>query len=458
MRGLHRLFDYIVRIAGNRHYRGENPAIGAAYSPLRWSLLAMLALTFITVVFGAIIPIKSAAVTKGTIVVSSHKKTVQHLEGGIIRTILVADGDTVKHGQPLIELNDTTPQSNRNIARKELAMARITEARLTALKAESNTIAINDALAKQAAEHPDIGQALISQKDTFTTQRDAQRSKLATLQQRIEEAYEEIKGDKAQVTSANRQLELIAEEIAPMKRLVGKGYASRPQLLALQRHQQELEGNKGQQLASIAKIQQSITETQLQIDTVRSEYAKQISDEMSELQAKIADYEERLRATSDVMSRTVITSPYDGIVTGMKHHTVGAVITPGEALMDIVPQDEPMIIEAHVSPSDIDVVTDGLPCRISFSAYKTRSMPRLTGKISYVAADISTSAEQGQPAASFYKAKVEVDSHELARLTTAVKLYPGMPVDVFIETGSRSFLGYMLAPISSSMERAFKED
>lgn len=448
--------DFVVTTTTSREYKGENEAVRAIYGPLRVSMIAMLALFVVIFVIGSLAPIKSAALARGTIVVLSNNKTVQHLEGGIIREILVSEGDLVKKGQPLIELNDISPKAARNIARIELFMARITEARLMALKQEKPEMEIDAEILEEAVKNKDLQKTIETQQGLFLTQRDMQEGKMATLKQRIEEFNEEIAGFEAQVKSAEAQLGLIQEEIVPMERLVAKRYAAKPQLLALHRHKEELEGNRGQYMANIAKTKQSIGEAELQLTTLRHEFASQIADELGDAQAKISDNDERLASASDVVQRTTITSPYEGIVTGMKHHTVGAVISPGEVLMDIIPQNEALVIEAQVQPSDIDVVTTGLHTRIVFSAYKTRSMPRLTGEVTRVSADVMTTQDV-QPS-QFYKARVEVSSDELSRLKSRIHLYPGMPVEVFIETGSRSFLGYLFSPITASFERAFKED
>lgn len=448
--------DFIGNVTCNREYKGDNEAIGVIYSPLRISMIAMLILFFAIFVIGSLAPIKSAAMAKGTIVVLSNNKSVQHLEGGIIRNILVSEGELVKKGQPLIELNDITPKATRNIAQIELYIARITEARLRALKQEAATMDIEAEILESAVENKDLQKTIETQKDLFLTQRNMQEGKMATLKQRIEEFNEEITGFEAQVRSAEAQLVLIMEEIEPMERLVAKRYATKPQLLALHRKREELEGNKGQYMANIAKIKQSIGEAELQLSTLRHEFASQIADEMGDAQAKISDNEERVTSASDIVERTTIESPYEGVVTGMKYHTVGAVISPGEVLMDIIPQNDRLVIEAQVQPSDIDVVKTGLHTRIVFSAYTTRSMPRLTGKVTRVSADVLATKDI-QPV-SYYNARVEVSSEELARLKSRIQLYPGMPVEVFIETGSRSFMGYLFAPITGSLERAFKED
>lgn len=449
--------DHVVATVSHKEYSGENGAMRAIYSPMRVSMVVMLTLFFTIFVLGSFVPIKSAALATGKVVVLSNNKIVQHLEGGIISKILVSEGDVVEEGQPIMELNSVSSQAARNIARIELYMARITEARLLALKREHNVMEIPDEIVEETTRNYDLQKTIENQTNLFVTQRNMQRGKLATLQQKVAEYDEEIKGFQAQVDSVNGQLELIEEEIIPLVGLMEKGHVTKPRVLALKREEKELEGNRGQYMASIARTRQSIREAELQLTTLRHEFASEMAGEFSAAQTTISDNEERLASADDVVRRTVITAPYEGIVANLRYHTIGGVINPGERIMDIIPQNEQLVVQAQVKPSDIDVVKNGLETGVVFSAYKTRNMPRLQGKVTRVSADVA-SQDEGQQAEAFYKARVEVDSQELAKLSAAVMLYPGMPVEVFIETGSRSFLGYLFAPITASLDKAFKED
>lgn len=453
--------DYTADMVAHRQYQGSNPAVAAAYPTLRATMIIMLALFFLLFVLGSTVPIESAAVAKGTIVVMSNKKTVQHLEGGVIKSILVKDGDLVKEGQPLIELNNVATKANQSIVQTDLYASRVAEARLLALKDRQESMQIAPEILNDAQADSELAKTIATQQDLFVTQKESHEGKVKTLRQHNEQANEEIVGLEAQVKSADGQLALINKEEVPVQKLVDKGYAAMPQLLALQRQRAEVQGNRGQYLASIAKAKQSITETELQIANADNDFATQIADELRDVQGKISDFEEKLRATSDVVERSVITAPYEGVVTGLKYHTIGGVITPGTPIMDIVPQTDSLVVEAQVQPTDIDMLEVGQETRIMLSAYKSRSMPRLTGRVVNISADAFSAAPQqaGQAgAASYYNVRVVVDADQLGKLSTKVKLAPGMPVEVFIRTGSRSFLSYMMAPINSSLSRAFKEE
>lgn len=450
------LIRSITKILGNRTYTGSNPAIAAVYDAYRRSIQIMLAITFILVVFGMIVPVDSSTVAKARVVVLSNRKTVQHLEGGIVRKLLVKDGDVVTVGQPLMELSDVAPKASRSILQADLLEAQMTEARLVALRNNKPEITFGQELDEKIAHDDKVAKMAKEQTTLFTTQRDTYHGKLKALVLRADQAREEIIGLKAQAQSASSQLEIIEDEIETMEKLIAQGLSTKPRLLELKRDKQRLNGDKGQFVSTIAKTQQGISEIDVEVLNLKNDFSTQNSNELRDIQSKIADISEKLRAASDVVLRTVVTSPSEGIVNGLKFHTEGGVIAPGTPIMDIVPQHEELVIDAKINPMDIDVVTAGLEAKVVFSSYKVRSLPRLTGKVTQVSAD-SFTEQQGLQENSYYTAQIQVDSNQLKILAPQIKLYPGMPVEVYIRTGSRSFLGYLFAPITDSLHKAFIE-
>lgn len=449
--------DSFVKLVSNKEYKGENPAIASVYAPLRSCMIVISAITIITIIFGMMVPVESAAIAKGSVVVISKRKTVQHLEGGIVKDILVEEGQLVKKDQPLLEISDVAPKANREIVQGELWEMRASETRTQALQENAGSMEFTDELKAASEKNPDLLKTMKTQMDLFNTQREGQKGKLNSLRQRMEGMKDEITGLQAQKESSEGQLTLINEELKSVEELYKKGLATKPRLLELKRNAEELKGNIGQYIAQIAKARQGITETEMDIVNLENEFSSHLAEESRDIHSKISDYEEKLRAATDVMRRTVITSPSEGIVTGLKFHTVGGVVMAGAPIMDITPQSDKLVVEVHVQPTDIDVVEVGMESRIVFSAYKSRRMPLLKGKVTQVSAD-AFNEQQGIQNVSYYTARVEVDSKELATMDNKIKLYPGMPVDVFIHTGSRSFFAYMLAPITDSLQRAFKED
>lgn len=448
--------DQLMHVLSERKYTGSNPAIAAVYGPYRASVMMMLAILAVIIVFGALVPVESAAIAKAHVVVMSNRKTVQHLEGGIIHALLVKDGDIVKAGQPLLELSDVAPKANRAMLQNQLYAEQASEARLVALRDEKNTVLFSADAVAAAKTDPELAKMLNEQAGLFVSQRDAYRDKAKTLELRIQETRKEIDGLQAQVKSATGQIGYIDDEIKTVQEMVKKGLAPKPRLLSLQREGERLSGDKGQYLSNISKAEQSINETQVQLLNLKNEFNTQNVDQLKDTHAKVSDLQEKLRAASDVMRRTTITAPTEGIVTGLKYHTEGGVITPGAPILDIIPQTEALVLEVQVNPIDIDVVTPGLSSRVVFTAYKARALPQLNGKVTKVSADI-VNEQQGMQETSYYKAQVVVDPAQLKRVAPSIKLYPGMPAEVYIKTGSRSFLGYLFAPITDGMKKAFKE-
>lgn len=449
--------DKFATIVANKEYKGENPAIAAVYSQFRSCLIVISVITFITIVFGTLVPIESAAIARGSIVVVSKRKTVQHLEGGVIKAILVDDNQLVKKDQPLIEISDVAPKANREIIQSELWVLKASQERILALQNKAEEIKFPQEMLDAAENNVELKQSIKSQTELFNSQLKLQQGKVNTAKQHMKSAEEEIIGLEAKIESTESQLVLIKDEISSVESLLKKGYATKVHYHELLRTAAELKGNSAQFKAEIAKSKQGITENEMEIANLENDFANKTAEELHDVTSKIKDNEEKFSAAADVVRRTVITSPSEGIVTGLKFHTIGGVIGAGTPIMDITPQSDKLIVEAKVQPTDIDVVEVGLDARIVFTAYKSRRTPLISGKITQVSAD-TFSEQMGGQNISYYTARVEVDAQELAALNSKIKLYPGMPVDVFIRTGSHSFFSYMLSPITDSLQRAFKED
>lgn len=449
--------DQFITLVTHREYTGGNPAIARVYAPLRASVITILAIIFITLVFGLLVPIESAAIAHGRVVVVGQRKTIQHLEGGVIKSILIKDGDVVKKGQPLIEISDVTPRANRSIVQADLWNERVAEARLSSLRENKEEVHYPADIMAEAKTNVDLAKTIQVQSALFVTQREAQLGKLNTLKQRIAGYKEEIGGLQAQIQGAEGQMRFLKEEIVMMQTLLKQGLATKPRLLALQREMEALRGSRGQNIAQIAQIEQNIAEMDLQIINQENDFATQIAGELKETQSKINDFKERLSSAVDIMDRTVIVAPTEGVVTGLKMHTIGGIIHAGEPILDVVPQNAQLILEVRVQPGDIDVVKPDLNARVLLSAYKARRMPVLMGKVTQVSADAFTE-QQGAQLVSYYTAKVEVPQSEIHASGMPINLTPGMPADVYIRTGSRTFIGYLMAPITDSMEQAFREE
>jgi HlyD family secretion protein len=400
--------------------------------------------------WSAIAPLDSAAVAKGTIVVSSSKKTIQHLEGGIIREILVKEGDSVKAGQPLIRLSETAAKSRYETLISQYYASLALENRLIAERDNHSAVTFSQELLD--SKNPEAANAVTSQEGLFITRKDQVNGKIAVLNQRKAQFVDQIKGLEAQQLAAQGQLKLVKDEINIVDTLLKSGNANRPRLLALQRRQAELQGIRGQYLSEIAKARQSITEAEMEIINTRNDRLNDIMKELRETQVLVADLREKVKAATDVADRLIITAPTDGVVNGLIYHTIGGVIAPGTPIMDIIPQNDKLVIDAQVLPQNIDEVHTGLTARIRLTGFRSRTTPIVEGKVVTVSADKFT--DKANPNLSYYIARVEIDKipHGLKE-----KLYPGMPADVLIVTGTRTFLHYLLGPISDTLNNAFRE-
>ena len=394
----------------------------------------------------------SAAIASGTVAVESSRKTVQHLEGGIVADVAVRDGDNVAAGQLLVRLDDTRARATLDLFTAQYYDAIAREARLVAEQTDAKEI---DFPAVLTASDSDLRatKAVIGQRGIFDARRGLMESKQSVLRQRVALLKEEIIGLRAQENAATRSLRLIAEEAAGVKELVDKGLERRPRLLNLERQTAEIEGKRGETLASIARANQSIAEVDLQLLALRNDTLNEVANDLRDVQKKISDLQEQMRTAADILGRMEIRASKSGQVVDLKVHTTGGVIAPGEALMYIVPKDDLLIIEAQVRPDDIDSVYPGLEAQVRLTAYRQKVTPTFKGIVTRVSADLFTDQRTGM---KYYTAIVRIDEDSL-RTAPEVALAQGMPAEVMILTGARSALGYALAPIRDSFRRAFRE-
>lgn len=402
-------------------------------------------------VWAAVIPLAGGAIAPGIISPDGSRRTVQHLEGGIIRKLHVRDGDQVEEGQPLLVLESVQPQANHDLLLKQEQTYKITKARLDAELLNRDRIDFPKDL---LTADPDIQAVVATQQELFDVRRAAQEAKNRVLQQRIRQLREQIKGFVAQVTSVNRQIELIAEEAAGKRVLAQKGHLPKPELLRVLRMAAELEGRKGQYEAAISEATQQIGEAELQIVANDTERADEVATHLDQLQTELNAIEEKLVASRDVLNRTVIPAPVGGIIVDLKFKTEGGVIQPGAQILDIVPANEKLVIDAHVSPMDIDIVHQGLHAQVQLSAISARSAPRIDGVVVSVSADRLIDEADSKP---YYLARVEVDREEVRRVGSNVDLVPGMPADVLIVTGQRTMANYLLRPFLDAVWKTLRE-
>jgi HlyD family type I secretion membrane fusion protein len=371
-----------------------------------------------------------------------------------LEKILVKEGEKVITGQPLIYLNNTAAKAKQGLLSKQLFLARASEIRLESERDNQDTLVFSQQLL--SSNTSDETQKIVdSQQRLFKTKQSSLIRQKEILNQRISQLREQQHGFEAKKKATAWQLSSVGKELKTVAGLVKKGIATEARYNDLERQHSQLEGTMGELTAEIARIHESIAETKLQILNLKTDSLKDVMVELKETQQKVSDLQEQVFASSDVLERTVITAPLSGRVTGLQYHTIGGVVTPGAPIMDIVPDNDTLIVEARIRLQDIDIVREGLDAKVMLSAYKSRFVPRISGKVLQVSADSFKDERTGE---SYYLARVSINKKVLEKLSSKVDLYPGMPAEVFITTGERTLLQYLASPLINSFHRAFKEE
>lgn len=397
-------------------------------------------------------PIDSAVIATGVVAVDTNTKTVQHLEGGIVDKIYVREGQHVQAGDILIKLQSTLPTSTLNEVRAQYYEARAAQARLAAERDGHQEIALPNDL-KSRMEEPAVRDAVLGQKSIFESRRTLLQQRLSILDRTVSGLVIEISGLEGQIVSSQKKLSLIDEELVAAQSLLEKGLTNKPRVLALQREKAEIEGSIGSYRASIGVSRQRIEEAMLRSAELKAASTTEIVKGLEDATSTAYELSQKLAAAEDILRRTEIRSPIDGTVVGIKVHTLGGVVTAGQPLLDVVPTNEKLVIQASIDALDIDQVRPGLPANIGLWAINRRSRTAIEGYLHTVSADRFVDPKTGF---SFYQARVELNSDSPGLKT--VTLQPGMSADVAIRTGSRTPWEYFIAPISRSMSRALTKE
>jgi len=427
------------------------------YPPVGRTLLAGVAL----IVFGfggfatwaAMAPLSSAAIAPGIVVADTNRKTVQHLDGGVIAEILVRDGDQVEGGQVLMHLDDLETRSVVTLLEGQRRALAAQETRLMAEQDGVDELVFPLDLADLRGD-PEVAEILAGQERIFESRRASLQGRIVVTRQRIAQYDAQIGALQAQFKSGDGQLELIKEELVGVKELADKGLERKPRLLALKRQAVALEGQQGDYSNRMALAREGIAEAELEILGMQADQQSEIATELREVQTQLAEVKEKLAAAKIRHGRRDLVAPEAGTVLNMRYFAPGAVVAPGGQILDLVPRNDKLVVEARVRPNDIDVVHAGLPAQVIFSAFKMRNTPRIDGKVSRVSADALKDERTGE---TYYVARVVADADQLGKLSE-IHLQPGMPAETMIVTGERTMLQYMLQPIIDTFRRAFKEE
>ncbi len=396
--------------------------------------------------------ISGALIAPGSIVVESSVKKVQHPTGGVVGEVRAHDGDVVKAGDILVRLDDTVTKANLAIVTKNLDALLARGARLEAEQRGADKITFPPTLTNRA-DDPDVKAIMSSETKLFEVRVNGRTGQKAQLHERITQLNEEISGLAAQEKAKDQEIELVQKELGGVSDLYDKHLVQLSRLTTLQRDAARLSGERAQYVASRAQAKGKITETELQIIQVDKDMISDVSKDLRETNDKIGEFIERKVTAEDQLRRADIRAPQSGMVLQSTVHTVGGVITAGDAIMLIVPQADDLQVEAKVNPQDIDKLQLGQKTLLRLSAFNQRTTPELSGVVTRVSPDVTTDQRTGQ---SYYTIRVSMPPEEVARLGE-VKLIPGMPVEAFVQTGERTMLSYLIKPLSDQLMRAFRE-
>jgi HlyD family secretion protein len=396
--------------------------------------------------------ISGALIAPGSVVVESNVKKVQHPTGGVVGEVRARDGDLVKTGDVVVRLDDTVTKASLAIVVKTLDGLWARAARLEAEQRGLDKITFPPMLLERAGD-PDVKNVMASETKLFEVRVNGRVGQRAQLRERVTQLNEEIAGLTAQEKAKDQEIALVEKELVGVRELYDKHLVQLTRLTTLERDAARLNGERAQYIASRAQAKGKITETELQIIQVDKDMVSEVSKDLRETNDKIGEFVERKVTAEDQLRRVDIRAPQDGMVLQSTVHTVGGVITAGDAIMMIVPQADDLQVEAKVNPQDIDKLQIGQKTLLRLSAFNQRTTPELNGVVTRVSPDVTTEQRTGQ---SYYTIRVSMPPQEVARLGDA-KLIPGMPVEAFVQTGDRTLLSYLIKPLSDQLMRAFRE-
>ena len=398
--------------------------------------------------------IAGAVIGPGTVMVESNVKKVQHPTGGVVGQIFVQEGSVVEEGQIVIRLDDTVTRSTLGVVRSQLDELTAREARLLAEREEAESITFPKEFVAYAGTERGVAVAIAGEEKLFDSRKRGRTGQRAQLRERITQTDEEITGLVAQQKAKENEIKFISEELVGVSQLYKQNLVSIQRFMALQRDQARLEGERGQFIAAIARARAKNSETELQILQLDQDFRTEVLKDLREAQGKIAELKERVTAAEDQLKRVDIRAPQSGIVHQLSVHTVGGVIGNGETIMQIVPQADKLMVEAKIAPQDIDQVALGAKATVRIMAGNQRTMPDIASHVTLIGADLTK--EKEQPNQAYYVVRVDVPADQVSRLDH-LKLVPGMPAEVFIQTRERTALEYLLKPLQEQVARTFRE-
>ncbi|MBB4004418.1 HlyD family type I secretion periplasmic adaptor subunit [Aurantimonas endophytica] len=393
--------------------------------------------------------LSGAIIAQGKVTVKKQVKEIQHRDGGIVGAILVANGDVVKAGDVLIRLDETQTKAELGVIASQLSELIGRQARLRAERDGAETVRFDPAFETAAATKA-IAEG---ERRLFADNRATREAQRDQLQSQIEQFGEQVKGLQSQRQSNAVEREMIAEDLDRLAPLVARQLVEGTRTRTMERDLAKIDGLKGEIEANIAQVMGQISEARMKIIELDQQVRTDAQRELRDVDARIAELSERIVAAKDRLSRMDLRAPIDGFVNDLKIHTVNGVIAPGETVMGIVPEGEELVVEAKLAPTDIDQVIVGQDVKLRFSAFNQRTTPEIDGRVDIVGAAATLDPASGQ---TFYLSTIAITDED--RGLGEQLLVPGMPVEVFLKTGDRSALSYLVKPFSDQMMRSFREE
>ena len=420
---------------------------------LRFAFLCIFAFAAAFGIWSWAAPLNSAAIAAGVLeAAGGGRRTVQHLEGGIVSRFMVVEGQKVRAGMPLVQLDTTQNDARDDAVRSALLGLLAQDARLSAERLGRSSVVYPSELLTEA-DKPEVKSIISASNALFNARRRGLVEQTAVLSQRIGQSQAEMRSSNAQISSITDQSKLLDDEEFGVNMLVEEGLERKSRLLALQRQQAATEGQQGQLTNNLDRLQKTVAETRAQMAFLRGQLATEATTQQRDIQMQIAEAREKLKISGDIRARAQILAPIDGSVVNLRFITPGGVIGAGQPVLDMVPSNEKIIVAARVKANDIDVVRVGQKAEVKLTPFKARVMRGLKGVVSEVSPD-ATFDEANQQL--YYKVKVEIAPGEMSNFPD-IKLVSGMPAETFIDLGSNSLVHYLFQPLIDSFQRAFRE-
>ncbi|MFC3166557.1 MULTISPECIES: HlyD family type I secretion periplasmic adaptor subunit [Paracoccus] len=397
--------------------------------------------------------IAGAVVASGQVEVEQQRQVVQHPDGGVVAEILVKDGQTVEAGEPLIRLDGNLLRTEHAIVEGQYFEILARRGRLEAERGDAEAMEFPADLLSAAEGNPDLQALVDGQRSLFETRRDTLRQSIEQLEKQSEQVRQQVDGIDAQIVALNRQRELIGEELEDQQSLLDRGLAQASRVLALEREAASLDGQLGELKASRAAAETRQTELDIQRLRLGAERREEAETELRDLGYRELELAERRRSLIEQINRLDIRAPAAGVIYNMQVTTPRSVIRPADPVLYVIPQDRPLVVSARLATINVDEVQVGQPVVLRFSAFSSRTTPEIDGVLGRVSADALIDEATQMP---YYRAEVTIPADQLAKLGD-LALIPGMPVEVFIQTGERSPMAYLLKPLADYFNRAFRE-